>query len=243
MALKTRRKRRTPNKKLRLHKPRWIDPFPMIPGTEPEKRVFALLFNMNIYFVFQGQVPEFETGHPMFMLAPVNYKPDFVLPEYRLIIDPFSPYHHSLPDAAKRDKNKVAAYAAAGYAYYHPWAIGPGMWTWNQYTVQVNTKYNRTLRSKYSGVDNPYKGINRNLRGTMNTLAMLSSIPELARGPMYPLRDPRDIAAKKSPGYRLGPYIGAGATSVAAGNKARTKPKAIGIRSGSRRSVHVARPR
>jgi hypothetical protein len=35
-----RRARRAPNRAFRIEKPVWIDPYPTIPGTEPEKRIF-----------------------------------------------------------------------------------------------------------------------------------------------------------------------------------------------------------
>jgi hypothetical protein len=224
-------------KKMRLLKPHWIDPFPHIPGTEPEKRVFALLVAKGIYFIYQGQIPEFEKGKnsPMYFLAPSNYKPDFVLPEYKLIIDPFSPFHHSQKEAVDRDIRKVASYAAAGYAYYHPWAIGPGIWTWDQITA----KYDPVLlrKAKVKPVKDRYgRKIRRGrlLKGNLNTLEMLSSIPELGAGPRYPLTDERDIKAKKEVGYRIGQYLGAGANSVAASNRKRRKPGLRGISTGSR---------
>jgi len=238
MPIRTRRTRRQGRGQFRLHKPRWIDPYPGIPGTEPEKRVFAALIQRKIYFIYQGQVPEFEKGSPMYFLAPPNYKPDFVLPEYRLVIDPFSPFHHSFPLAAKRDAQKIARYAAAGYAYYHPWAIGSGIWTWDQRHDVVNPKANK------------YRKLDRKVHGrSLGTLEMLQMIPELVRGPIYPLTDPRDIAAKKNPGYRFGQYltygpdgklVSPGATSVAAANKKRRRPPLLSLRVGHRRNVRRA---
>lgn len=241
VALRTRRSRGP--RKFRLHKPRWVDPFPMIPGTEPEKRVFALLVQMRLFFIYQGQVPEFEKGHPMFFLAPPNYKPDFILPEYRLIIDPFSPFHHSQDEAVARDVKKVARYAAAGYSYYHPWAVAPGRWTWNQYRIDLDPPEFRKLSRIGRPRDKYRNDINRGQRflGTMNTLEMLLSIPELKLGPRYKLTDPRDIAAKQMPGYRIGQYLGAGATSVGAANRSRARPALLGLRVGSRRGVRRSR--
>lgn len=235
MAFRTRRTRSQTPRKFRLHKPHWIDPFPQIPGTEPEKRVFAMLVAMKVYFIFQGQVPEFEKGNKLAFLAPPNYKPDFVLPEYRIIIDPFGVFHHSMDDAVARDIRKVASYQATGYTYYHPWALGPGQWLWNQYTASYDP-----AKLRKAGVK-PRKdaygraiGKRPKLVGQMDTLQMLLSIPELRIGPMYPLTDPRDITAKKSPGFRIGQYLGAGANSVAAANRNRRKPGTRGISFGQR---------
>lgn len=228
MALRTRRTRRQTRGRFKLHQPQWVDPYPQIPGTEPEKRVFALLVQMRVYFIYQGQVPEFEKGGKWWTLAPPNYKPDFVLPEYKLIIDPFSPFHHSLPDAVKRDVVKVASYSVAGYAYYHPWALGGNRWSWDQYhDARKKIKVGLTRIRLYAGVnadENRYRNLSRDLSGqAMSTFEMLHSIPELMQGPKYKLTDPRDIKAKQSPGYRIGEYLGAGATSVGAANTARAR--------------------
>jgi hypothetical protein len=101
----------------------------------------------------------------------------------------------------------VALYEAMGYRYYHPWAIGPGVWSFDQV-----------------GVDH--------FRG--NTMEMLSQIKELARPPL-PITNPRDIPFVYQ-GYRIGQNLGAGATSVGAANRARTRPKA-GTSSAGRSDV------
>lgn len=121
MALRIRRSRRQRYTEFKLHKPRWVDPYPGIPGTEPEKRLFAVLVRRGYFFIFQGQVRELTRGIYVTMAIP-GYKPDFILPEYKVIIDPFSEYHHSLPGAVERDIRKIALYRALGYSYYHPWA-------------------------------------------------------------------------------------------------------------------------
>lgn len=246
MAVRTRRRRRQTPGRFKLHKPKWVDPYPFIPGTEPEKRVFAMLMAMKIYFIYQGQIPEFEKGKPMWMLAPPNYKPDFVLPEYKLIIDPFSPFHHSLQEAVERDVRKVVSYSAAGYGYYHPWALPNGDWSWDQYhDSSKSIKLGKTRVNLYEGVNarrNRYRRIDRQVRGrSMDTYTMLRTIPEIVRGPLYKLTDPRDIQAKQHPGYRIGEYLGAGATSVGAANRARRGSPALGISSGTRRGVRRAR--
>lgn len=221
--VKTRRTRRQTAGKFKIRKPQWQDPYPWIEGTEPEKRVFEALMLRRIYFIYQGQVPEFEAGSPQFFRQKVSYKPDFILPEYRLIIDPFSPFHHSLKAAAERDAIKIPTFGIAGYAYYHPWAIAPGVWDWDQYRAKVDPKRNsyRLDRSQ------------ENFRGRMDTQQMLGSIPEINAGPRYPLTDPRDIAAKMI-GYRLGQFLGAGANSVAAANRQRRKPPKIALKVGTR---------
>lgn len=235
MALRTRRNRRQKRAVFKVFTPKWIDPYPYIAGTEPEKRVFAaLLDQLHVYFIFQGQVPEFESGGAMFSARPVNYKPDFVLPEYKVIIDPFGAYHHSLADQAQKDAEKIALYSAAGYAYYHPWTgvsgTKPGEWVWDQRHNLLGSKRDKTLRKHYGIEESRYPGLKRQLTGKMNTMEMLLAIPEIAAGPRYPLKDMRDIQAKAQKGFRIGENLGAGARSVAAANAKRRKPKSLAIR-------------
>jgi hypothetical protein len=51
---------------------------------------------------------------------------------------------------------------------------------------------------------------------------------------MFPLTDPRDIAAKPA-GYLVGPNVGLGANSTAIANHLRAKPKHLGFRVGTRK--------
>ena len=106
---------------IRLHRPRWIDPFPGIPGTEPEKRIFAALVSRRIYFIFQGDFP-IEDRYISGLLQVRNFKPDFIVPEWKVIFDPFSEFHHSLPDAIESDAWKSVYYESKGYEFIHPWS-------------------------------------------------------------------------------------------------------------------------
>lgn len=209
MALTNRRHRRRGRTVFRLHKPRWQDPFPWIPGTEPEKRVFEALVRSRIYFIFQGPLPELEDGKYV-TLAAAAYKPDIVIPEYRVIIDPFSPFHHSLPEQVPSDQRKAAIYTALGYVFVHPWAYPDG--------VFVLDHDGPVVRGRYDGA-----------------FELLTAIPALHGAPVAKLTRKEDIVAKQTVGYRLGKNLGAGATSVAAANIRRTRPKPLTIRAGSRR--------
>ena len=263
-----RRNRRATNRKWRLKKPHWVDPFPFIPGTEPEKRLFEALVRRRIFFLFQADLPELshentaklkaqlkaletEIRHLIAQLAKLGnqnarleriikakfkaaqelqrkiaeldaiqkagvagaflfqpgFKPDFILPEYRVIIDPFGIFHHSLPEAVKRDALKSAVYRALGYAFYHPW--------WDESGFLWEDGTSGTLNYERIGYD-------ANL--------LLDRMKEIRRGPTVQLTDPILIAAKKNPGYYIGKNIGAGANSVALANRLRTKPKVLTIR-------------
>lgn len=206
--LEVRRRRRAENRKFRLKKPVWLDPYPGIPGTEPEKRLFEALMRRRIYFVFQGDLPEYKDFKKLPTLFVPAFKPDFVLPEYRVILDPFGVFHHSLPEAVKRDAIKSVVYRSLGYAFYHPW------WDDRGFLLEDNGVFRRV------GFD---------------ALAVLDQISELRLGVRAKLTDPADIAAKVHPGYRLGKNLGAGAGSVALANKKRTKPKRLTLKPSGRR--------
>ena len=209
------------DRQYRLHKHPWVDPYPSIPGTEPEKRIFAALIQLGIYFTYQGQIREFQRGLYVTLHIP-GYKPDFILEEYKIIIDPFSPYHHSLPGAIERDAYKVALYNQMGYHYYHPWAEADGLFIYSQ------PAYNVWKQGKQPAMNGRYQG----------ALATLLAIPALTKPPEFSKRlTDRQKRLKINPGYELGPYLGAGATSVAAANRKRTRPKNLTLSYGTRRQT------
>ena len=216
--LGVRRRRRQTFGSFRLHKAQWIDPFPLIPGTEPEKRIFAALVERHIYFIFQGQIPELQRGLYSTFEMP-GYKPDFILPQYKIIIDPFSPYHHTLPGAVERDAKKFVLYTSLGYKFYYPWAVEPGVFDFAQEPFHLSKNQTASgKRFRQAGVRGRYYG----------GLAVLSAIPELNRKPVAKLTD-RQERLFRSQGYEIGPYVGAGATSVAASNRKRRKPVPLGL--------------
>lgn len=217
MPLSVRRSRRT--QQIRLHKPHWIDPFPSIPGTEPEKRIFAALVQRGIFFIFQGQIPELQRGLYSTFAIP-GYKPDFILPQYRIIIDPFSPYHHTLPGAVERDAKKFVLYTSLGYKFYYPWAVEPGVFDFAQepFTLSKGETANGK-RFRQAGVRGRYIGAH----------AVLSAIPDLNQRPKHKLT-PKQQRLFNLQGYELGPFLGAGASSVGAANRRRRKPPNLTIR-------------
>jgi len=105
-----------------LRKPKWVDPFPQIPGTVPEKMIFAALVKRGIYFVFHGTPDDFANSDLLTIYAPTLHDFDFLLPEYRVVIDPYSEFHHAQADAVRRDTLRATVLYASGWAYYHPWA-------------------------------------------------------------------------------------------------------------------------
>jgi G:T-mismatch repair DNA endonuclease (very short patch repair protein) len=95
----------------------WMDYFPWAIGTVPEKMVFAELAGRGVTFFFApywGDMPFTEDVYE-------HYRPDFVLPEYRIVIEVYGTYWHTLPGASDRDARKAAMYESAGYHYYQLW--------------------------------------------------------------------------------------------------------------------------
>lgn len=101
----------------RPESPPWSDYFPIALGTVAEKMVFAALAAKGVTFFFSpywGDIPFTEDKYE-------RYRPDFVLPEYRIIIEVFGYYWHAIPGAAKKDATRAAMYTASGYTYYELW--------------------------------------------------------------------------------------------------------------------------
>lgn len=116
-----RRRRRKDTVKFRLHAATWIDPFPWIPGTKPEKMIFAELVRRGIYFRFQDDFPKADRYVQVSADDPA-FQPDIVIPEWKVIVDPFGDYHHSKEDARASDARKLMFYEAKGYEFIHPWS-------------------------------------------------------------------------------------------------------------------------
>lgn len=193
MAIRVRRKRRDYNpKRWKLHKPKWIDPYPGVPGTEPEKRLFAHLVQRRIFFIFQGNLSDLGS---VAAASGRHFAPDIIIPEYKVILDPFSEFHHALPEQAVRDAEKAELYTAWGWSFYHPWAH------------EITDDY--------------------------GVIRFMASVAEL-RGPKTGTIPEKYKPYARTPGYFLGPNLGAGAKSVGAANRSRRKfaPKnfAIGTR-------------
>lgn len=89
----------------------WQDPFPDVKGTSIEKMIYARLVRMGVRFIFQG---EFKVNIPIAGIYKV-YRPDFILPDVKIIIDPFGSYFHNTPEAIKADSYKFALFKAMGY--------------------------------------------------------------------------------------------------------------------------------
>lgn len=121
--LLTRRERRLNGVKAKLVKPQWVDPYPWVQGTRPEKRIYEALVARHIFFHFQillsEAVPDTK-GLPVLNMKP--YRADFLLPVEKVVIDPWDDFHHAQPDQARADAEKLAVYQALGFTTYYFWA-------------------------------------------------------------------------------------------------------------------------
>ena len=100
----------------RTDQPGWQDYWPDFPGTIIEKIVFRALVEKRVTFYFGpywGDMP--------FTDAVEHLRPDFILPEYRIIIEVYGTYWHSISGSAERDATRAALYTAAGYDFYIIW--------------------------------------------------------------------------------------------------------------------------
>ena len=114
--LESRRNRRRDLRKWRYRDPQWQDRYPWVMGTFPEKLVFAWLADRGVPFTFQATFPDLEDTETV-----EEFRPDFLLEQFRVIIEVQGEYWHSLPDQAEHDAYKFACYEYAGYTVYWFW--------------------------------------------------------------------------------------------------------------------------
>ena len=99
-----------PNRRY-LRNDQWVDPFPEMHGTVPEKMVYAELTRRNIPFLFLNDInfviPELDFNK--------WYQADFVIPSLRIIIEVQGAYWHSKPEALEADAFKLAVYESTGW--------------------------------------------------------------------------------------------------------------------------------
>src|SRR3990167_103412 len=94
--------------------PFFIDYWTDVPATLPEKMIFAELIRRQInfyFFYYWGDMPFTDDKSE-------RLRPDFILYDYRVIIEVAGVYWHSRPGMYEYDANKVAMYIAAGYEVY-----------------------------------------------------------------------------------------------------------------------------
>lgn len=111
-----RRDKRRPGRQWRVHQPRWVDPYPWVLGTFPEKLVFAWLATRGIPFTYQGSFPDYPGT-----LTVEEFRPDFMLDQLKVVIEVQGEYFHSLPAQAEHDVYKFAIYELSGWKCHWFW--------------------------------------------------------------------------------------------------------------------------
>jgi len=95
----------------------FIDPYPYILGTRPEKMVYAYLMGIGIPFNYQTylqvKIPELDINK--------FYRPDFIIPSLKLVIEVQGAYWHSQPQQIEQDAIKQGLYRASGYKVVAWW--------------------------------------------------------------------------------------------------------------------------
>lgn len=104
--------------KQRAHVAAWVDPFPEVHGTLPEKMVYAELTRRNIPFLFLNdihiQIPEIQLDK--------FYQADFIIPgPPKIIIEVQGAFWHSKPATMDADAYKLALYEVSGYTALAWW--------------------------------------------------------------------------------------------------------------------------
>lgn len=115
---------REKNKKFRTFKRDWQDPYPTILGTRPEKMIYAALMLRGINFYFQSML---LVNLPAIQISK-EYRPDFILPDQKIIIEVQGVYFHSKPETIESDAYKQALYNMLGYKVL----------TWWDYDIERN---------------------------------------------------------------------------------------------------------
>ena len=94
----------------------FVDYYPSVVGTLPEKILFNAIARRRVNFYFAYKFVDVNGATP----GIDNARPDFILPDYKIIIDPLGEYWHTLPGKAESDLAKFTLYQAAGYTVYIP---------------------------------------------------------------------------------------------------------------------------
>lgn len=90
--------------------PPFIDYYPEVEGTLPEKMIFNELAKRRINFYFNPYFGDFP-----FTPSIEHYRPDFVLPDYDIILNVNGIYWHSQPGKFESDYVQASLYEAAGW--------------------------------------------------------------------------------------------------------------------------------
>ena len=95
-------------------RPDFIDYWPAVPATIPEKMVFAELVRRQVSFYFSWYFGDLRITPDV----KERYRPDFYLPDYGIIIEVYGVYWHTRPGQYKHDVIRAFYLTASGYKVY-----------------------------------------------------------------------------------------------------------------------------
>lgn len=95
----------------------WVDPFPEVHGTKPEKMVYEALTRLGIPFYFLNDITFSDPAIDFLK----EYQVDFVIPGIKAVIEVQGAFWHSKPKTVEADSFKMAVYEAFGYTVYAWW--------------------------------------------------------------------------------------------------------------------------
>jgi hypothetical protein len=95
--------------------PGFVDYYPDLLATKPEKHLFRALVERRINFY---QAP-YWGDFPFTVDKKEKARPDFLLPDYKIIIEVLSTYWHSRWGVPNRDAVRHAMYTASGFQVYY----------------------------------------------------------------------------------------------------------------------------
>lgn len=91
--------------------PGFVDYCPDVPATFPEKLVFAELIRRQVNFYFSWYLGDL----PITPTEQEHLRPDFILPDYNIIIEIYGVYWHTRPGAFEHDAYRAMLLMASGY--------------------------------------------------------------------------------------------------------------------------------
>ena len=95
-------------------RPDFIDYWPDIPATIPEKMVLAELIRRQVTFYFAWYFGDLRITPDV----RERYRPDFYLPDYGIIIEVYGTYWHTRPGQYEHDIVRAFFLTASGYQVY-----------------------------------------------------------------------------------------------------------------------------
>lgn len=95
-----------------------------VPATKPEAKVYWMLEKLGVPFQFQ-----YGYSDSPYTEAVENYRPDFMLPDYKILIEVYGSYWHTVPGQVESDRLKQAIYMADGWkvCIWWDWEIDEGV--------------------------------------------------------------------------------------------------------------------